>query len=245
LAACGDGGGETGPTGGSATVDTGSSVGAINLAATGLTASIAAGDDGALQIGIKPSQSPRYHANGNGTITDTMTGLMWMQNTDCFRYDVYGYYTLCKDTDGDESRKIFAEGYNCSDIGSPNTEITSSSPGDGRVGWALAQQYAGWQNTREVNCGTTSRYTDWRLPTVIEIESVIDFSVPGSSLGGAPFTNVADDYIWSGTETAGGSAAWAVNIYTGEVLDIDKVATPNGSNSNIVWLVRNDENYFK
>jgi len=42
---------------------------------TGLTASYAAGDDGALQEGI----SRGYYDNGNGTVTDTATGLLWQK----------------------------------------------------------------------------------------------------------------------------------------------------------------------
>jgi hypothetical protein len=40
--------------------------------------SYAAGDDGAYQIGT-PWPNPRFIVNGNGTITDRLTGLMWEQ----------------------------------------------------------------------------------------------------------------------------------------------------------------------
>jgi hypothetical protein len=38
--------------------------------------------DGALQKGV-PSPSPRFTDNGNGTVTDNRTGLIWLQNANC------------------------------------------------------------------------------------------------------------------------------------------------------------------
>jgi hypothetical protein len=37
------------------------------------------GQDGDLQMGV-PWPSPRFHDNGNGTVTDNLTGLMWTKN---------------------------------------------------------------------------------------------------------------------------------------------------------------------
>jgi len=50
---------------------------------TGQTTSYATGDDGDLEKGVVWS-NPRFTDNGDGTITDNLTGLIWMQNTDCF-----------------------------------------------------------------------------------------------------------------------------------------------------------------
>ncbi len=50
---------------------------------TGQTTSYATGDDGDLQKG-KPWPSPRFTDNGNGTVTDNLTGLIWLKNADCF-----------------------------------------------------------------------------------------------------------------------------------------------------------------
>ena len=50
---------------------------------TGQTESYATGDDGDLQRGaIWPN--PRFTDNGNGTVTDNLTGLIWLKNADCF-----------------------------------------------------------------------------------------------------------------------------------------------------------------
>lgn len=49
---------------------------------TGQTTSYAAGDDGALRPGVA-WPSPRFTNNGNGTVTDNLTGLIWLQNASC------------------------------------------------------------------------------------------------------------------------------------------------------------------
>jgi hypothetical protein len=52
------------------------------VAKTGQTSSWAAGDDGALEKGVT-WPSPRFVDNGNGTVTDKLTGLMWLQDAFC------------------------------------------------------------------------------------------------------------------------------------------------------------------
>ena len=42
----------------------------------------ATGQDGALAKGV--SVSPRFTDNGNGTVTDHLTGLTWLKNANCF-----------------------------------------------------------------------------------------------------------------------------------------------------------------
>jgi hypothetical protein len=41
------------------------------------------GQDGDHQAGV-PFPSPRFTENGNGTVTDNLTGLIWLKNADCF-----------------------------------------------------------------------------------------------------------------------------------------------------------------
>ena len=52
--------------------------GAVKLQATGLWSTYAAGDDGKVQSGVRLTY-PRWIDNGDGTTTDTVTGLIWMQ----------------------------------------------------------------------------------------------------------------------------------------------------------------------
>src|SRR3990172_2872388 len=41
------------------------------------------GQDGDIQAGVVPP-NPRFTDNGNGTITDNLTGLIWLKNANCF-----------------------------------------------------------------------------------------------------------------------------------------------------------------
>ncbi len=51
--------------------------------ATGQTASYAGTDDGALQMGVA-WPSPRLTDNTDGTVTDNLTGLVWLKEANCF-----------------------------------------------------------------------------------------------------------------------------------------------------------------
>jgi hypothetical protein len=60
----------------------GSGGGAVNLQATGFYVAYESGDDGTLQTGVRLTY-PRWIDNGNGTVTDTMTGLIWLKQAYC------------------------------------------------------------------------------------------------------------------------------------------------------------------
>lgn len=49
---------------------------------TGQTTSYATGDDGDLEKGVT-WPSPRFTDNGDGTVTDNLTGLIWLMNANC------------------------------------------------------------------------------------------------------------------------------------------------------------------
>ena len=66
-----------------ATTSSGTTTVAIQLPKTGQTVSYAAGDDGALEKGVS-WPDPRFTSNGNGTITDNLTGLIWLEDANCF-----------------------------------------------------------------------------------------------------------------------------------------------------------------
>jgi hypothetical protein len=51
--------------------------------ATGQTRSYREGDDGDLQLGV-PCPVPRFIDNGDGTVKDNCTGLIWLKNANCF-----------------------------------------------------------------------------------------------------------------------------------------------------------------
>lgn len=59
--------------------------GSVDLPRTGQTTSYAAGDDGDIEAGVAWPIS-RFTDNGDGTITDSLTGLMWLKDAGCFGF---------------------------------------------------------------------------------------------------------------------------------------------------------------
>ena len=56
--------------------------GAIKLQSTGAYVPFATGDDGTIQAGVQPTFQ-RWVDNADGTVTDTVTGLIWLKQANC------------------------------------------------------------------------------------------------------------------------------------------------------------------
>ena len=174
---------------------------------TGQTTSYASGDDGDLERGA-PWPNPRLTDNQDGTVTDNLTGLVWLAKANCIATDYPGF-----DTDG--------------------------TAGDGLVDWSSALEFVAGINTADYDCSDTSNgggnQTDWRLPNVKELHSLIDFSksnpaLPDSGL----FQDMQSNWYWSSTTVAQGNhLAWAVSLLNGDANHGDKVYV-----GLFVWPVR-------
>jgi hypothetical protein len=155
-----------------------------------------AGSDGALQRGIA-WPSPRFTDHNNGTVTDNLTGLVWLKNANC-----------------------------------------ANAARD----WATALTDVAQLNTNgQMNgnpCGDTSNggshQTDWRLPNVRELQSLIDYGRSSPALPvGHPFTGVQSGGYWSSSTVAPDTTfAWGVSLYNGFVGPVDKLS------AFYVWPVR-------
>ena len=133
---------------------------------TGQTASFGTGDDGDLQKGVA-WPNPRLIDNGNGTVKDNLTGLIWLKIANC-------PYFFSGDPAGSNEREWTAA-------------LTAAvSLGDGY-------------------CGLTdgSAPTDWRLPNVKELLSLLAVSNLIPMLpAGHPFMGATYVYIyWSSSAT--------------------------------------------
>src|SRR5581483_3867513 len=149
---------------------------AVSVAATGQTASYASGDDGALQKGIAWSTA-RFTDNQDGTVTDHLTGLIWLKNASC---------------------------------------ITPSI-------WAAALTAANQLANGQCGLSDGSKAGQWRLPNVVEFESLIDVAASNPAIApGSPFTNVANLNYWTSTSYFGGQEgsplAWAIRMNDGRYI---------------------------
>ena len=149
------------------------STGVITLPRSGQTTSYYAGDDGALQTGAS-WPAARFNDPGDGSITDTLTGLTWVKDFNLMLTRDPGF-----DTDGSA---------------------------DGAVLWMRALDYVA-----KLNSEGYLGHADWRLPNVVELESLLDVSRANPSLpAGHPFANVRPLYWSSTTYGQGNPMAWGV-----------------------------------
>ena len=140
-----------------------------------------------LSASIVSAQS-RFTDNGDGTVTDTETQLIWSKNANL---------------------------------------------ANGSMPWDNATDYANNLGLGDAGCGAS--HTDWRLPHIKELQSLIDFGNYDPALPtDHPFTNVqsADNYWSSTTLVYNAINAWYVGMINGRVLSTNKI------NSLYVWPVR-------
>ena len=60
--------------------------GCFNVVGTGISCA-GTGQDGAIVAGV--TASPRFTDNGNGSVTDRVTGLTWLKNANCFNVQTW------------------------------------------------------------------------------------------------------------------------------------------------------------
>lgn len=88
------------------------------LSKTGQTTSYVTGDDGDLKRGVA-WPNPRFTDNLDGTITDNLTGLIWLQNANCF--GLRTWYDALSDCNGLEDGECgLADGSQPNDWRLPN-----------------------------------------------------------------------------------------------------------------------------
>jgi len=129
------------------------------------------GQDGEIQAGVA-WPSPRFTDNGDGTITDDLTGLMWLRDANCIA-------THYPEFDVDR--------------------VVGDTAGDGFVTWVHADDFVNKINKGTYPLCGAGR-TDWRFPNAIELESLSNAGTnnPRTWLTSQGFQHVDYDY-WSST----------------------------------------------
>ena len=66
---------------------------------------------------------------------------------------------------------------------------------------------------------TLGSHEDWRLPSLIELASLVDYgvAVPGPTINSTVFPGTPANVFWSSTPMAGSASAWYVNFNDGSV----------------------------
>ncbi len=164
---------------------------AIDLPKTGQTASSSSGDDGALQKGVA-WPSPRFMDNTDGTVTDNLTGLMWLKNANCITTSYAAF-----DTDGTAGDGRVAWQHALDFVAGINAG-TYSNCGGGKTGWRLP-------NRKELR--SLADYSKYN-PSLLT----------GHPFANAQ----ASFYWSSTTYAANTAFAWYVNMYVGFVMAHDK-----------------------
>lgn len=145
------------------------------------------GQDGELQKGV-PAPVPRFTDNGDGTVTDNLTGLVWLRDGNCFD----------------------------------------------QIPWVDA--IAAARALQSGQCGLTdgSVAGNWRLPNIVELESLVDLGRVGPALpAGHPFLNLEPAGYWSSTSNGFHPLrARFVYLPNGTVNGSEKI------NTQFVWPVR-------
>lgn len=159
------------------------------------------GQDGETQLGVS-WPATRFSNNGDGSITDNLSQVMWVANTNLIK--------------------------------SRNPELLASINDDGDITWSAGLDYV-----KLLNNESYLGYNDWRLPNVVELQSLLNAQEENESwLTSQGFSNIGSGIsilanFWSSTSYPAFSNAWGINLLTGDTPALDKTIRDS-----FVWPVR-------
>lgn len=148
--------------------------------------------------------------NGDGTVTDNKTGLTWEKKTGTVGSAVDCSTTTCSDPHDVNNRYQWCSGTlpNCSN---------PSNPPDGGAFTDFLERVNG-QLCATATCPGLGGHSDWRVPTLSELQTIVDATQGFCGGGSGPCINpvfgptVANDYWSSATFAGGPTNAWGARF---------------------------------
>jgi hypothetical protein len=163
------------------------------------TAALASADSAAASAGT----SCRYLDNGDGTVSDLNTGLMWEKKSPSGTGDVHDVNNKYRLSNG-------VRDHNPPDGGAFTVFLATLNNGfssDGRATTAIT--------------GCFANHCDWRLPSIVELQGIVDTSVSGcGSLNpciDSTFGPTQSSGYWSSTTLDANFLNWVVFFHNGDV----------------------------
>ncbi len=133
----------------------------------------------------------RFTSNGDGTVTDEQTGLMWQR---------------CP------------VGYTLDDRGTPADLDDDLCTGSSAIEFD-------WQQALQAgDADDSAGFSDWRVPNVKELESLVEHSCIAQTIDTTFFPDAPPTPFWSSTPALDGSGAWSVGFSNGESSTRDKTS---------------------
>ena len=155
---------------------------------TGQTDSSTTGDDGDLQKGVA-SPTPRFTDNKNGTVTDKLSGLIWLKDANCFvvkkNWDeaLTAAATVANGTCG------LTDGSKPGDWRLPNVRELQSLIDYGRAGPALPDNYP-FTNVQPYFYWSSTTHPDLTLALAWDV------FIGGNGMADGFEKANPDDYVW-------------------------------------------------
>lgn len=175
----------------------------VTLPATGQHVSYAAGDDAALDQGVAWSAATRFTDNADGTIADTLTGLIWLKNAGCLGSALWADALTaanqlasgaCGLTDGSTAGQWRMPNLNelesLTDVSAANPALSAANPFvnvSGGIYWTSTSYYGGEAGSPDawtIRLSDGSYVNDSIHNVKLSANNVV-WAVKGTSSGGA------------------------------------------------------------
>jgi len=144
--------------------------------------------------------------NGDGTVTDNTTGLMWEKKT----------------PNVPVGAAVFCTAATCPDPHDVNNLYTWSSSGTAADGTAftLFLEQVNGRLCATATCPKLGGHSDWRLPLLSELQTIVDLTATGCGTGSpcinSTFGPTVPYFYWSASTNASFPIlAWSVNFTSG------------------------------